>query len=100
MRKRRPVVVACSGASRDASLAADVAVEARRLLAGAGKEAAVVAIDGCASACATRSLVAHGEDVVSVGLEALEGAPSAAAVAALLEEALGERRAHGTRRFP
>lgn len=98
--RNRAVVVACSGTSRDASLAAEVAVEARRLLGGAGKGAAVVAIDGCASACATRSLVARGEDVVSIGLEALEGAPSAAAVAALLEEALSAGRTHRTRRFP
>ncbi len=60
--------------------------------------AVVVAIDGCASACATRSLAARGEDVVSIGLEEFEGEPSAAAIAAALEEALGAGRAHGTRR--
>ena len=96
--RNRPVVVACSGASRDASLAAEVAVEARRLLDWAGKGAAVVAIDGCRSACATRSLAARGEDVVSIGLEEFEGEPSAAAIAALLEEALSAGRTHGTRR--
>lgn len=98
--RRRPVVVACSGASRDASLAAEVAVEADRLLTEAGKGAVVVAIDGCRSACATRSLAARGEDVVSIGLEEFEGAPSAAAIAAALEGALGAGRTHGTRRVP
>jgi Mn-dependent DtxR family transcriptional regulator len=100
MRRGRPVVVACSGASRDASLAAEVAVEAGRLLAEAGKGAVVVAIDGCRSACATRSLAARGEEVISIGLEELGGEPSAAAIAAALEEALGAGRTHGPRRVP
>lgn len=56
-------VVACSGASRAAALAAEVAA---RLSAELEAADAVVAVDGCESRCATRTLAARGEEAVSV----------------------------------
>jgi DtxR family Mn-dependent transcriptional regulator len=65
-----PTVVACAGETRSAQLAQDIARRLGTLDVERLPEALVIAIDGCASGCASRQLAGKGVEAEAVSLQA------------------------------
>lgn len=92
-------VVSCPGTTLPARLAQEIASRLEALPLDAG-ETEVIAVDGCADACATRALGARGVRTTSVGLHELGSAAAGALGVTGREELLAEvverlRRAAG-----
>ncbi len=69
---RSPRIVSCSGPTARASRAGEVAARLRALEAVSAAESDAIAIDGCASACASRRLEAKGVRTAAIGLHELD----------------------------
>lgn len=83
-------IVPCPGATGPARLAQDVAERLAGLVLDRGTAGAVIAVDGCADACASRSLGARGIRATSIGLHELAAGPADALGEAGREELLRE----------
>lgn len=70
-REHRARVYSCSGGTRLAQLAQEIAARLDRLGITAAGQAPAVAIDGCPSACARRTLEAKGVQAAAIGLHEL-----------------------------
>jgi Mn-dependent DtxR family transcriptional regulator/uncharacterized metal-binding protein len=73
--RARARVYACSGATAPARLAQEIAARLRRLEVTAAARAQAIAIDGCPSACASRTLEAKGIHPAAIGLHELGWRP-------------------------